>query len=294
MTEYNATDTLRKNLDELSLRSSMTGEQRKICLTLLISELIADTDNDTAEVIYSRFRDLVPEASGSEKLMLCKALLESPSLISEELRESMLALSEDTAAGSHAKVAYVRNKYNDMAFDIFGKALSNAKQVHSPSFSEACEEVLDNRAEFCIMPIEDSGDGRLFRFYSMLDRYDLKILSTCELETEDHAKMIRYALAGKGLTEKNLNSLLKKKQKQTFEFSLVAPDALFLSDVTEALKSCGALPQKIDSLPVEYDHNMRRFFFNVHIAPSELCALCLYLSLEFSSYTFIGSYPCQK
>ena len=124
----------------------------------------------------------------------------------------------------------------------------------------------------------------------MLDRYDLKIVSVCELENEERGKSVRYALAGKGLDRKSFATITKKRPLCSFEFSIISPDALFVSEIISAASASGALPTMTDSLPVEYDDKLRRFFFTLDIHPSSLYPLSLYLALEHSSYTFIGFY----
>ena len=162
------------------------------------------------------------------------------------------------------------------------------------SFTDACEEVLDSRCEFCIIPVENTSDGRLFGFYSMIDRYDLKIVGACEIETDDHSKSIRYALAGRGISQRAFAAFKKKKETVFLEFSLVSDNAFFMNDLLLAAKRCNAVPIKVNSLPVSYDDNAERFFFTLKISAEHIYAFILYLSLEFSSFSFIGLYPSKK
>lgn len=280
----------------LKARSGISREERDICLSLLISEHIraASKKGLDATEIYGSFSRLAPDSEGRERLLLCRELLKSGELVPKELSDSLLSISEETAAGSHGKVAYVRNQYNDRAFEDFSRLIQNPKPILTSSFSDTCEEVLESRCEFGIIPLENTSDGKLFSFYSMLDRYELKIAAVCLVESEDSNRNIRYGLVTKGFSEKQISLLLRKARTCRFEFSVVSEDASFTSQLFSALGECQATPLQIDSLSVQYDDNLRRFFFTVEIPPVHLRELSLYLSSEFSSYTFIGFYQVQK
>jgi prephenate dehydratase len=284
---------IRDNLRELDGRIALAEEQRQISLSLLASELLDDTDHTDALDIYTRFCSMLTVASGEDKIFICRRLAERAELLGE-VENNMLSFSENTAAGSHEKVAYLRNRYNDEAFAYLTASMSNAKPVFASSFAGACEEVVDNRAEFCILPIEDSNDGKLFGFYSMLDRYDLKITSVCDVENEERGNTVRYALVGRGISKKELSAISRKKLPCSLEFSIISSDASFSGELISAARCCGATVKKINSLPVEYDENLRKFFLTLDISPDEIYPISLYLALEYSSYNFLGLYQKIK
>ena len=286
-------NVLADNLRELDSRISLAAEQRQISLSLLASDLLEATNNTDASDIYSRFCTTLPRACGEDKIFICRRLAAHTELFSE-IEDNMLSFSENTTAGSHEKVAYLRNRYNDEAFEALTSPMSNAKPIYVSSFLNACEEVVDNRAEFCILPIEDSNDGKLFGFYSMLDRYDLKIISVCDVENEERGNTVRYALVSKGISKKELSAILRKKLPCSFEFSIISADAGFTEELISVAKTCDASVKEINSQPVEYDENLHKFFFTLDISPREIYPLSLYLALEYSSYNFLGLYPNNK
>ena len=280
-----------ENISVFDKRRSISDEERKLSLSMLTSELLKlKAEENDPRSIYESFASIVSDLRGEEKLYFCKEILSHSSYFNEHERDELLSV-EETTAGSHGKVAYVRNNYNDMAFERFSQRIPNAKAVVTSSFTDACEEVFDNRCEFCILPLENTGDGRLFGFYSMLDRYDLKILSALNIDTDDRQRSIRFGLVGKGVAKSALTTLLKKHSTCILEFSVAAEDASLTEGILSAANAASALLWQVDSLPVVYDDRMRRFFFNMRISADELQAFCLYLSMEFSSYSLIGFYP---
>lgn len=282
-----------ESLRELRGRSRLADEERNICLSLLLSRLLSNTEG-SAQGAYEAFLRSVPDADSRERLLLCKSIADTEGLVTQELYEAMLSLTGDTAPGSHGKIAYVRNRYNDVAFECFSERMQHAKPVVTSSFFDMCEEIADNRCEFGIIPLENTSDGKLFGFYSMLDSYELKITDLCLVETEDSAKNICYGLVSRGITKSRLSSLIKKNETCRFEFSVVAENADFCADIISALGECGAKLLKISSVPVPYNDKLQRFFFTAELRATHVCELALYLSMEFSSYAFIGFYQAEQ
>ena len=287
-----------EGIRELRQRIKNTSEERDICLALLLSSLLSadpkTSADSSAREIYDSFLYSVPNADSREKLLLCRNIVNGETLGASELDETILAITGDTAAGSHGKIAYVRNRYNDEAFSFFSERMQHAKPVVTTSFSEICEELADNRCEFGILPLENTSDGKLFGFYSMLDSYELKIVDLCLVETEDSAKNICYGLVSRGITKSRISSLVKKNELCRFEFSVVSESADFCSDIISALGECGARLLKISSVPLPYDDRLQRFFFTAELRATHLYELALYLSMEFSSYAFIGFYQAEQ
>ena len=194
-------------------------------------------------------------------------------------------MNEQPAAGSHGKIAYVRNRYNERAFERFAEILPNAKAEYVSGFSEACESVYDGSCSYCVLPIENDVDGRLFRFYAMADRYELKLCAITELENEETTGSVRYALAGRSA----LRSIPRDKLC-VLEFSLAREDGTRLSELLAAAAFLGATPHTLDFLPLEYDNHLYRQYFAFRLQREQAVAFGLYLSLDYPHYAPIGFY----
>jgi prephenate dehydratase len=181
----------------------------------------------------------------------------------------------------------VQNEYCKSAYGILSKTVKYPKQIYCASFPEAYETVVYNASEFALLPIERTINGRLFGFYSMLDRYELKIYAVCTLETEGEkaAEAVRYALAGKGLPDRP-----QRNKRLNFEFSLISENGCLPTEVIRVGEVLGAKILKIDSLPVEYDNTQQKYYFTVEVTEKLSLALDLYLSEEYKGYTRIGKY----
>ncbi len=281
MNELEAAKILADNLRIFSERGELSAKQRRLCAEELCLRWSQSEPDQTAQERYRSFCGLIPDAMPEDKALLCRHL-------SGRLKEKEGFGGEDMGvAGSHGRIALVRNRYTEEAFSCFSEIVSGAKPHYPSSFTEVCEEVFDHRCEFGILPVENTQDGRLFSFYTMLNRYELRICADCVLETEGPAGVIRFALIGRHMPDR----LPREVDGWNLECSVTAPIGEFPADILRVAPMFGATLQKIDSLPVLYDDGLARFYFTFRLPRKEAIAQDLYLTMEHPYYAPIGYYP---
>jgi len=275
-------DVLFQNAKLLKSREAITREQRKITITSLASTLCEDSEASLDETVKTFS---LCDPTTEEKMILFEEMSRYPKLIQQIKNTFPLGSEERTTAGSHGKIAYVKNDINNAAYDQLCEKINNAKPVSAPSFSSACESVSEGENEFCMLPLENTS-GKLLSFYSTIDRYELRIRAVCDVEDE-HSQTIRYALLSKSckwIPEK------VKKQKFTFEFFLISQDASFLSDLTSASNACGAMLRGFDFMPVEYDSGLKRYLLCFDMYGRDILPFHAFLSLNYEAYVPLGFY----
>ena len=274
-----------ENIEEFTRREKIAEAQRNITVTEMLSVLVCESLASTPEEICAELRKSLPEATIQDRARLCMAISNSDRFSCETKQRSFY--TEEATAGSHGKVSVVRNRYNEIAFSHFCNIITHPKQVVVQSFATACEDVYDGQSEFCILPVENSQNGRLFGFYSMLDRFELRIVAICEPEEEDGSVgSARYALVGKTLPHR-----IPRKVQWRFEFSVISDSGKLLSDISGVADIFGARLEKIDSLPVEYDSRLKKYYFTFSLPEENISAFDLFLTGEYSRYTTVGIYP---
>ncbi len=281
MNETDAARILAENLLVFSERGELSAKQRNLCAEELCLRWSRSRPEQTAQERYREFCAAVPHALPEDKARLCRHL-------SVRLKEREGFGGEDTGvAGTHGRIALVRNRYTEEAFSCFSEIVSGAKPHYPTSFASVCEDVFDRRCEFGILPIENTQDGRLFSFYAMLNRYELRICADCSLETENLAGVIRFALIGRHMPDR----MPRDSEDWNLECSVTASLGEFPSDILRVASLFGATLQKIDSIPVLYDDGLVRFYFTFRLPRSEAVAFDLYLTMEHPYYAPIGHYP---
>lgn len=285
MNSKDAINIFCENIEEFSRRRLVADTQRVGMINELLSALVTGAADVSAAEVLESLKDILPTSTCEDRARLCMVLGASSRFGAEMKRNSLLG--EEIAAGSHGKVSLVRNSYNELAFSRFSRVITRPKEVFASSFTAACEDVYDNRCEFCILPVENSQSGRLFSFYSMLDRYELRICGACDLEAEDGSEgSVKYALVGRALPDR-----IPKNSFWSFEFSVIFYGGRVLSDISGVAEIFGARLTKIDSLPVEYDGRLQKYYFTFSLPETSIAAFDLFLENEYARYTAVGLYP---
>lgn len=264
---------------------------------LLRSERASQKDNlsDFFSRLFSSDRD----SKNTESILLCTELIRRNGLhnLTEYLDDSF-ASGEPVSQKASDRVAYLQNRFTDSAFLAFSEILAKPRAAYFSSFSDVCEEVYHGLCEFCILPIENTEDGKLVRFYKLIEKYELKIVSICDIPQLNQG-MTRYAL----LCHRHISTerVLQHTSDFYLEISLTPIGQTTLADILSAAAHCGMHPTRIDSLPSgDESEVLRHHIVLLHTVdrrstPSlppmkAVSAFLLYLSFSLPEYTPLGIY----
>ena len=227
--------------EEWAQASAHSGEARDALLQLLDSlhpdrdvSLPADVPAENREAL----RDFYRHMSTPTRLALLRAMLDHRSNVATVESADPLELSERAAD----KIAYVKNAFSDNAYLQFSAELTHPRAANFDSFSDVCEEVYNGICEFGILPILHERDGKLFRFYTLLEKYELRIVCACDVPCveQNGVTSTRYALIRKALPAGGTQS--------ASHIELLLPtNGGALSDLLLAAQSCGLTPIRVDT-----------------------------------------------
>ena len=286
--EGRAKKILLTNLSKLYARAEATEEQRRICVTMLAERVVGSSEQ--IDRLYSSLTSSVKGLSAEHKARLCACLWGESGMTDELMRffdKRFSIISEKISESAAGRIAYVRNKRSDDIFLSLSKNTRGARAHYCVTFQECCEAVLDGRCEYCLLPIENSSDGRLYSFYSLLDRYELKINRTVSVGNEDDSQTVVFALAGKSVR-------LTGEHGQRLEFSVISENAGFVSDIIRAAQELGGVVSSMGTQPLEYDEVRKRFYIAVDMCENASpIPMALYVALEFPRATPLGIYTVK-
>ena len=231
-----------------------------------------------------KYSDLI---SIAERIEICKEI----SVLSDTqdiFYESILGASDVCSADAVKKIAYVKNNFTDSAYLAFSKASFAFRYAYFDSFDAICEDVHSGKSEFCILPIETSSDGKLFSFYSLIDRYEFRIVSTCTVKHQDGSKFTKFALLGRSVRLSEENN--KKGKKLELRISQASTKGSPLYEILRAADACNIKLCKIDSIPLSYNDSMLSYYAVFDIYEAELKAFITYLALEHPQCYALGIY----
>lgn len=177
---------------------------------------------------------------------------------------------------SSSRTAFVSGGGADAALDMFRHRLK-LTPMPAERISAACDAVLDGDADYCILPLKNSRDGRLRSFYRMIDVYDLKIAAVGNVGTDEN--VTKYALCGRSIAPLT-------PSPRFIELSAPANgnEALL---ITEAAKETGLSISEISFTPSERDGEIYSFVFT---AGKDFRPFILYMNIYHPHYTLMGMY----
>lgn len=187
------------------------------------------------------------------------------------------------------RIAYLKNPHSDLAYQQFCRILPKAPVSYCDDFQQVCEAVSNGRARYGILPFASSADGRLKSFRNLLNRFDLKIVLTCEVQGSD-GNFTVFALFGRRIVALDCG---RYRAASYFECSISTDAAQELPAILEAAAYFGLRLQQIDTvLTVQGAGASFDMVFTQDSA--DLCAFLCYLSLEHPRYLPLGVYTCLR
>lgn len=207
------------------------------------------------------------------------------SLISELCRlynpptDDILTDEADRAVIPAGTVSYVKNPVTDKTY----KALSSGgrlKALYASDFKAACEDVYYDRAEYCILPLENSSDGLLYAFRRLADKYGLRIVSAVKVATGDDENLTAALLS---------SDAHGHEHGDTHEFSVPSDAPWSVSELLEALTAIGASAARINYIPSPHGDGK----FDAHLCikySGDISPLILFFTSAYPSCTYYGSY----
>ena len=184
-------------------------------------------------------------------------------------------------------IACFKNITFDKAYKALSKYVPSSDITYYADFNSVCEAVYDGKADFCILPIENSSDGRLGGFYNLISKYELFICLASDVSSNDENAKTRFALCGKNAepitaykkeTERLCRALYRHDGENTIS------DIMFYSDFF------GIKTIKADCIPSPYSDGEYDVHVPVFAKESELVRLFLLFFLKQIRYSVFGIY----
>lgn len=211
--------------------------------------------------------------SATERALVCRRLTDSLGITGVQAASTYF---EDFFGNGDETISYVKNSYADEAYSRFSKALETPKVVYGYDFSEVCENVYYERSAFCILPIENTLDGRLAGFRRLVMKYGLKAVMITRVETSSEGEATVFALLKKNISIPSCDG------NKFFELRVTTTDAL--TTLINAADVCMMKPVSITSIPDE------DFTYDIVFSVSEegICGFLSFLFLEYTDFIPTG------
>ena len=289
-----------KNLHRLNLQQKALIDIRRALLKELSSSMLKG-EKEILKNLNTLFeRDVLDNTSDKylqnlsvlDKIELCRNAA-ADLMIDRELKEVLFGQDEKCSPDAIGKVAYMKNHYADAAFLMFSRSVSAPRSFYLTSTQAVCEEVYSGGCEYCILPIETDTDGKLMTFYSMIDKYELKIHSVCTVRYADNQSFTKFALLKKSISGTgifNVSQAYLNKRMLEIKISQTSQNDSPLYDILKAADACSLKLLRIDSLPLSYNRDLLGYYTVFSINQADFKTFLIYLALESPQSYIIGYY----
>ena len=223
----------------------------------------------------------------AERLTFCRSLGDTPTIPQSipALVQELFGRTQAVDAEASGRVAYQRNIFADEAYLHFSPHIQEPKAAYFGSFAGVCEQVYNGLCEYCILPLENSQDGKLLRFYGLIQKYELKIVLTCDVTASDQRHVTTFGLCKRSLQIPS-QAPHSGHRSACFEFIFWqdSDDYPGLCDVLSAAQACSLRLIRTDCLPRSDDEIMvgASYPFNISldIENGDLRTFLLFLALD--------------
>lgn len=213
-----------------------------------------------------------------DKLLVCVMAAEMLLRTEYFSYEDILGYFDEVNANVKGRIACVRSEYIENAYSKLSAFVDKPKVSYFSSYEDVAESVYNGIAEYCILPIYNDLDGRLRGFYSLINRYELKICAVCEQisKNAEVSQSTQYALLKKGLDI--------SKDAERLEVFLNSGSVI---NTAEAIEFAEALNIRALRTDTSIDGVSSLV---LDIKDKEILPFLLYLAASFPSFVPIGIY----
>jgi len=272
-------ESLVSDLTMLQEREAVIKELRALTVKDLKISFPNQTDMRELVRIYRRYMPTDSEIfTLSDRVIFCKNLITQVNTPIEQL------IFKKTSPDNIDNVAYVKNQYSDTALLNFRKHIGIRNDHAFRSFNEMCDDIETNIYDDCVIPLENTANGKLMNFYSIIDRFDLKIAMTCDVENQNGDQTTRYALLRRTV------SIPQSVDNCCFEFSFIATDNFGIKDVLDLAKLTDLDLHRIDSMPLRYNESAFIYYPMLYGSKQNILLFLFFLKLNLIQYNMIGIY----
>ena len=166
-----------------------------------------------------------------------------PDFVERELQELTPALPAPNAP----RVAFLDSAIGRDTLHRFELILPHQRPIPAASFTAVCEEVVNDRADFALLPLEDSREGKFLHLYEEIDRFELRITHVCTVPYTERGRSVVMALLSK-----NYAPTLPVTGDSLLSCTVFGEDDTVLFDLLCAASSIGLRLHHIDTLPSPY------------------------------------------
>ncbi len=291
-----------------AIRKDAAGDLETVqtILRALATEPSEETPS-TPSAAWATDRAVIDRLSGHvglcQRLILYRALAEVDARkASPTIHPMIKGHTSSVPAAARGRIAYMPNAFADNAYLAFAHRVKSERNGHAcraatfHSFVDACEEVYNGLCEYCILPLENTADGKLTAFSRLIVTYRLFITAVCDVEnhTLTEKNITRFALLTRAPDGPVLTLPETTHRPRLMELLHTTATSPSPTDLTVAATFCGLTLRQMDTLPIPEDDSGTMHLCAVwdisEATDADMAVFLTYLALEASEDRVLGMY----
>ena len=187
-------------------------------------------------------------------------------------------------SGRDRRVAFLRNRQASRAFERFARYLGGVSAVYEDNFQSACESVYTGETTYAIIPTASTSDGRLNSFYRQMEKYDLNIVLSCDIDSDDGENSTTFALVYRDRLYIEIEGI------PLYECKITLDRQTDIADIADAAAYFGATMESAEALPLMFSGRTNAFGMIFGLKNADVGGFFTYLALEYPQTAAVGIY----
>lgn len=222
------------------------------------------------------------DVTALDSLLICEGLTSGKNYTADDVCAALCG--DGSPATDGVRIALAPGRPANAAFETFAKELKNVTAQTEESFSAACDSTAEGDSDYCIMPIENSSDGRLGSFYRLIEKNGLYIVMSYRYVSPDGESYTRFALCAGGPARLGCDG------KTYLHFHLTADGMETLEAVLRAGRFFGMMTVRADMIPTAVAGRDNALDFIFSADGGDLAGFICYMKLEYPQFSVTGIY----
>ena len=277
-------EILTKNIQCIEKDGLLLNEERQLLIRSFVDDIVRPSLSfeENAEEILKAYQFLTKDSLRNSWFDLPETKAEIAKCFS--LATSFESLSKDVhlIEKDENVACWSTNRYSQLAYEKMSQQCPYLKQTVVESFTDVCEAINNNECCFGLLPIENSADGRLASFYRAIDRYDLKICATYDVENENGDAFSKLALVSKSLHR------FENVSPDRIEVSSISSNSQKVSELIFSAKTLGVPVLRLFSSPLYYRKDACMDNLTLELSPQNSTSFLTYLAIFEKEINIIG------
>ncbi len=276
MTEFEKNRIINGNIFELIEKKQSCDDRLYVHCRDKMS-MLSDTALSDLPELFGLITDGFPE---------CEKRLCADILYRQRMSDinSELFLGGKSGKKKSVTIAFLDNPASREALAELEKLFDECRGETYYDFSSVCEAVHDQHADMCILPIENSVDGRLTGFYNLISKYELFTVSVCDVMNYDTSVRTRFSL----LSSEPMCYFVSDEICCVMQFELNRQNTL--ASVVSVAEHFGVYCAGVSSIPEPHVTQDFKGVFNFEGKRQDMSAFLFFLYLTSASFILQGIY----